>query len=60
MLMIMRFKTWNEIYPELRGKNLWITLSVGMYSSSKHRAGNGSKGGSTTLLTRKDEALGPS
>ena len=60
MLMMMSFKTWNELYPELRWKRLWITLCVGVYSSSQHRAVNGSKGETLTVLTRKEEVLGPS
>ena len=60
MLIMMSFKTWNELYPELRWKRLWITLSVGVYRISQYKAGIGSKGESVTMLTRKDEALGPS
>ena len=60
MLMMMRFKTWNELYPELRWKRLWITLCVGVYSSSQHRAVNGSKGETLTMLSRMKEVLGTS
>ena len=58
MLMMMSCETWNELFPELMGERLWITLSIGVWTVSNTELVIVVKGESVAMLTRKDEALG--